>query len=351
MNVTTNWVQSDTIDDVIKILDSIPKEYLCIQDDCNNEDGGYLSKDVMQIRPSTHPLFFLKKLGLAVKVIYDKERVENEKRARQALKSSFTLVPMEYACYGNIYLEIMPYIYDSIMLSELSKIDISEFIHIYNKTSSIIFQYIMRNKKTASKNEKVIYAGRSLECMQQWTTQMINLLDGYRLFSHTTGSDYSLSEVMKNALCEITNSTQHTCFFSGDINCHNILLAKKEVILIDFEYWGKFDVDYLISIMVGSLFSHCDLIENYQIKESDKCIEVKYGLKIDLSDIGALKILQDICVNSKRIKSFILARMYYKFIEIIKNPKNCKHIIVVCALLDFFAKYSAKDNKQSLCLA
>ena len=338
MNEHTNWVQINTINDVIEILNAIPKQYLCIQDNCNRKDVIYLSEDVMQIRPSTHPLFWLKKLGLVVKVVRDKERVENEKRARYALKSSFTLVPMEFAYYGNVYLEIMPYIYESIMLSELSKIDIYEFIHIYNKTSSKIFQYIMRNKKLAAKNEKVIYAGRSLECMQQWTTQMIDLLDGYRLFSHATGSEYSLSGVMKKALLELKKSTQNTCVFSGDVNCHNILLTKTEVILIDFEYWGKFDIEYLISIMVGSLFSHCDLIENYQIKEENKSIDVKYVLKFDLTEIEALRILQDICLNSKRIKAFILARMYYKFVEIIKNPKECKHTIVVCALLDFFCK-------------
>lgn len=342
---TTNWLQCETINKVVEILNTIPREYMCIQEDCNREDVVYRTEDVVQIRPSTHPLFWLKKLGLVVKILYDKEKVENEKRARLVLKSSFSLVPMSFASYDNGFLEIMPYIDESVMLSEVSKTDLSEFTRIYDKMSARIYHYIICNRKPALKNQNVIYAGRSLECMQQWTSEMIGLLEGYNLFSYTTGLDYNLSGVMKAVLDELKNITKNTCVFSGDMNCHNILSAKTDVFLIDFEYWGNFDVEYLISVLLGSLFSHCDLFEKYHIEREEKIIKAKYSLRIDLSEIESLRILQKAWVNCDRIKTFILARMYYKFIDIIKNPKESKHTVVVCALLDFFSNYNEVYKK------
>lgn len=337
-NETINWLSAEAVDEIIMILNNIPKEYMCIQEDCNRKDVFYSSDEVVQIRPSTHPLFLMKNLGFVVKILYDKEKVENEKKARGVLKDTFTLIPMEFVCYDNGYLEIMPYLEDSLMLSEVSRSSLSDFIQIYDETSIRIYQYILRNKRSFTKNEKIVFAGRSLECMSQWTNELIDVMEGWQLFSYNTGIEYNISSVLKNVLVELNNNTQNTCVFSGDINCHNILYTKREVFLIDFEYWGNFDVEYLISVLLGSLFSHCDLYENCYVETEKKVIKIKYGLKVNLSEIKSFRVIQEICVNNERIKAFILARMYYKFLEIKGKKQNSKNVVVMCAILDYFSK-------------
>lgn len=335
---TSAWLSLEVINKIVKLLNNIPKKYMCIQEDCNRKDVFYCSDEVVQIRPSTHPLFRLKKLGLVVKVLYDKERVENEKKARSVLKNTFDLVPMGFACYDDGFLEIMPYLEDSLMLSEVSRYSLSDFVRIYDEVSTKVFRYILLNKKSFMKDEKVIFAGRTLDCMNQWTNELIDLMEGCRLFSYTTGIEYNLSGVLKKVLDGLNSNTQNTCVFSGDINCHNILYTKKDVFLIDFEYWGNFDVEYLVSVLLGSLFSHCDLYENCYIEDEKTVIKIKYSLKVDLSKIKALKVIQDMSVDNERIKAYILARMYYKFLEIKERAKDSKNVIVVCAILDYFSE-------------
>lgn len=335
---TTNWLSVEVINEIVQILDNIPKEYMRIQEDCNRKDIFYCSDEVVQIRPSTHPLFLLKNLGLVVKVLYDKEKIENEKRARGVLKNTFNLVPMEFACYDNGFLEIMPYLEDSLMLSELSRSSLSDFVQIYDETSTKIYQYILHNKRSFMKNEKVIFAGRSIECMNQWTNELVDVMAGVQLLSYNTGIEYNISGVLKKVLDELSNNTRNTCVFSGDINCHNILYNKKDIFLIDFEYWGNFDVEYLVSVLLGSLFLHCDLYEDCYVETEKTVIKIKYGLKANLSEIKSLRVVQELCVNNERVKAFILARMYYKFLEIKEKTRNSKNVIVVCAILDYFSK-------------
>lgn len=335
---TTNWLSVEVINEIVKILNNIPREYMCIQEDCNRKDVFYCSDEVVQIRPSTHPLFLIKNLGLVVKVLYDKEKIENEKMARSVLKNTFALIPMEFVCYDNGFLQIMPYLESSLMLSEISRHSLSDFVQIYDEISTKIYRYILHNKRSFTKNEKVIFAGRSLECMNQWTNELIDIMEGWQLFSYNTGIEYNLSSVLKKVLDELNSNTRSTCVFSGDINCHNILYTKKDVFLIDFEYWGNFDVEYLVSVLLGSLFSHCDLYENCYIETKKTVIKIEYGLKVDLSEIKSLRVIQEMCVNNERIKAFILARMYYKFLEIKEKTRNSKNVIVVCAILDYFSK-------------
>lgn len=334
----TNWLPKEAVNEVIDIISKIPKTYLSIQEDCNRKDVFYCSDDVLQIRPSTHAIFYLKKMGLVVKILYDREKVENEKRARAVLNTEFMVVPMLDICYNDGYLILMPYIDGAQMLDEVSKYNLIHFVDIYDEVSKKIYDYIIRNRRPLSKTGRVIYAGRSLECMQRWTAELIDLLGEYRLFSYNTGMEYNLSELMKGVLDKLNENTQSVCLFSGDVNCHNILYAREKVFFIDFEYWGDFDVEYLVSILLGSLFTHCDLYKDCFAEVGESIVKVGYALKIDLSKIESLRILKEMCLDNKRIKAFIFARMYYKFIGMIENKIEITHIIAVCAILDYFSE-------------
>lgn len=82
------------VHDIGDSLMKLPREYLLKQEDCNREDFIYQDEDVIQLRPSTVPVFLLKQRNIVIKIMIDKVKAENEYNARVLLKDKLNIIPL-----------------------------------------------------------------------------------------------------------------------------------------------------------------------------------------------------------------------------------------------------------------
>lgn len=326
----------EEIDKIVDIVEEIPEEYMHKQDDCNRVDFAYSSRFVEQLRPSTHPIFLIKEYDVVVKVFHSIEHANNEMQARDILKEQFEIIPAKKICCKQYYLLITPYVKNAIMLSELSKHNFDFFLRCYSDVFNNLVNYIYANKKLVKNNDIIVYAGRSIECMQKWIHETQRMVDGYTVYSHVTNVFFDLSDEIKKSIVALEKKSKFSCVFSGDINCHNIIHTKKGCAYLDFEYWGNMDVEYLFSVLIGSLFNHCEIAENENYSYDALVGKVFYNNKIDFWKMKSISRFLEMELDYERIRGFIIARMYYKFDDLINNWNESRSIIPICMIFDFF---------------
>lgn len=336
INDTVSNLSGEEIDLIIGIIDEIPKQYLCIQNDCNRVDLAYSSRDIEQLRPSTHPVLLIKKFGVVVKVFYSIERAKKEMHARDIMKKQFGIIPAKMVCCEKYSLLITPYLDNMIMLSELSKIDFNCFIKDYDNVFCNVIGYISANKRNVKDISKVEYAGRSIECMKTWAYELSQLVDGYIIYSCVTNKKYDLSDVINKTILSLEREPRFSCAFSGDINCHNIMHTDKGCLYFDFEYWGNIEVEYLISVLIGSLFNHCEIVDNSHVEYDDYMGKVIYSLKNGFWEMKSINKFIGLEYDYEKVKGFIIAKMYYKFLDLVRNWNKSRLIVPLCIMLDYF---------------
>ena len=329
---------------IIKKINDLPSHCLNKRINCNDLDDRFCDSDVLQIVPSTNPIFLFPSLGYVVKIISEKANAENELQARLVLDPYFHIIPANSIPFKDKSLIVMPFLSDSLMLSDLSKINFKLFSKEFVSLFGTFYSYIVNNIKTDySSLKRVRFAGRSLNCLKDWLKELIAFNNDIKLFSVHAKKGYDFEKELKKALEAISISPKECCVFSGDFNLHNTLYSKGTIYLVDFEYWGVFDVDYLFSILLGSLLIHCDLIESETILYSKNSIvmidyHIKKGFMSIIQGIKQISIFYGYEPNYSRVKAFVLARMYYRLIEIKHDtPTSNKTLSILSLILDTFA--------------
>lgn len=336
------------LDRIIRNIEDIPKEYMRKQDDCNRMDLAYNRCGIKQLRPSTHPVFWIKECDVVVKVFYNVDSVKNEIWARVVLENFFDTIPAKMVSCEKYYLLITPYVKNMIMLSELSRKDFGCFLRDYDDVLRNIINYIDINKKEVKDCNKVMYAGRSIECMKAWAYGMLQLVEKYNIYSYVTGNNYSLFDIINRTVAALEKKPSNLCLFSGDVNCHNIMHTEKGCICLDFEYWGNIDVDYLFSVIIGSIFNHCEIVDNVYVDYDSHVGKVAYSLKKDILKMKSISAFRGMELDYERIRGFIISRMYYKFLNLINNWNEDKNIVSICMILDFFEIIKSDSGRLAM---
>ncbi len=334
-------VSDDVLKDILNIIASIPQKYMRKQNNCNCTELIYTNEAVNQMRPSTHPVFLIKKYNVVVKIIDDSKRAESERYARKVLGGYFSIVPAMFYKKNTYTMIIMPYIENSFMLSEMIDIDAEEFFCQYNHLLKKIVKYVQLNKSSDNLLlNRVRYAGRSVECMIKWCDELLQISQGIKIYSEVSHTKYDLLSILLSVRSELKKKPRSCCLFSGDVNLHNVLYTQKSgLFLVDFEYWGVFEVEYIYSVIIGSLISHCDLFRNCSCMDRNEELSIRYDVRPEIKmcflNYRFFERLALSGINLQRIRNFILARWYYRILNVIRAD-NESNICRLVYLLDVF---------------
>lgn len=297
-------------------LNQIPEEFFKNQTDCNCKEDYYEDEEIVQLRPSTVPVFSFKNKGLVVKVMTDRVKAENEYKARLMLQNRLDVVEASIFYLEEKVLLVMPYIEGARSCDELSIKDKDRFYYIYLQMLSDCAD-VLRINASESFVPKVQYTGQTPNLLCQWCEEIGEKYRSIKLVSGVSGKKYNISEQMRRAKELISKVPACCALFSGDINLHNVLCIGSNVKYLDFEYWGYYDVDYIVAKIIGSLYKHCDCLEaiNYYISENE--IVIRYRIEDGLKHLFTMElykeILTDIKVNFERIKAYILSKLFFRF--------------------------------------
>ena len=73
---------------IYEYLKKIPKTFFVEQEDCNRKDYYYEDEEVIQLRPSTVPVFRFKKKNLVVKLMENRVKAENSLNNRLKVETA-----------------------------------------------------------------------------------------------------------------------------------------------------------------------------------------------------------------------------------------------------------------------
>ena len=325
---------------VIKELRTIPVRYLSDRSDCNSENDLFIKGEVEQLKPSTHPVFRFKKYRIIVKVMMDWQNGHNEEQARRHIRNEIPFIPAQFVQNNNRIIIIMPDV-NGVMLSEIARTDFPLFYEQYEKVYSLVCEFVFKHRTTEKRKlNNIIFGGRSLSCLQLWLEQTEKVCGDLFVYSQITKQTYHLKSEMHEAAIELSKPTNECCLFSGDINLHNVLFAKGQVLFSDFEHWGYFDVNYLFSIIIGSIFAHCSILFPKGVVRNASKLSVQYSLREEVEACIRQRgyvfySSTPPFVNFHRIKAFILARWYYRIMNIVKSDDK-RNLYYLTYLLDVF---------------
>lgn len=342
--------------DIRELLRKVPKEYFYPQEDCNNKDYYYENEKIVQLRPSTGPVFLVKEQNMVVKVMTDRVKAENEYKARLALHDKLKVVDASLLYLEDKVLLIMPYINNSCSCNELFVKEREKFASLYVKMLTESFNVIRINANDCCVRT-VNYTGQTPDILLAWCDLIEKKYKDIVLVSGISNKSFKIEKEMKKAKKLITMKPQQCSLFSGDFNLHNVLCVGNELKYLDFEYWGYFDVDYIVAKIIGSLFKHCDILstDSYKIRGNEIYIEYNTDTYLQpLVSSGLYKEkLKGISVNFDRIKAYILSKLYFRFMKAfdylyreeineLTREKNMKEAIReltrVIGVLDLFAE-------------
>ena len=245
---------------------------------------------------------------------------------------------------------IMPYVEVEFSLNELFSRDAKRFKSLYVK---MLFECtnIIRTSYSSDCFEKMQYTGQTLELMSKWCDDIDEKYRGIELLNDVNGKKYNISEQIRKAKRLINLKPEYCVLFNGDLNLHNVLCANSGIKYIDFEYWGYYDLDYVVAKIIGSLYKHCKCLKvtKYCVDQNEFCIRyyvdeiVKQLFSIDLY----MEAFVGVKVNYERVKAYILAKLYFRFMAAydnwqIKNGNNqsieraIEELAIVLGVLDLF---------------
>lgn len=345
-----NVVSYEDVGYIYEYLKKIPKTFFVEQEDCNRKDYYYEDEEVIQLRPSTVPVFRFKKKNLVVKLMENRVKAENEYKARQALCKKLNVVDTDiYFMQDNILL-IMSYVEGETPLNELFAINPKLFKILYTKMLYECSDVIKRSCYSMYL-DKMQYTGQTLELMNKWCDEISEKYQGIELINYISGKRYNISEQLQKAKKYINSKPNCCVLFNGDLNLHNVLCVRNDIKYIDFEYWGYYDLDYVIAKIIGSLYKHCKCFNVINYYSTKKEIGIRYELDEVISPLFSMdlyfEVLAGIKVNYERIKSYILAKLYFRFKNAYENlqmkNKNNQNVInavedltIILGVLDLF---------------
>lgn len=329
---------------IIAYLDTIPEEFLCKRENCNDKFVFYTAKNITQLVPSTHPVFRIDDMDVIIKVLHSKTLAVNEIKARKILAQSFCVLPARVVRMRNLYLLIMSVLSDSVTLGSLSK---TNYCLFENTIESIIVSFVDYLKtnilSSPSCMKKVRYPGRTKHCLINWLYDLKSIIKGMIIVSESTGRIYILDKEFGGMCSRIKKASKSCCLFTGDFNMQNVIFHQNGYYLIDLEYWGYYDTEFLIAKLIGSILFHCDIFKHEQITQEENVYYVNYRLQMMESDSNPLrKLIKTVAkmdVDTQRIKAFIVSRMYYRFKKAPLSEMN-KSVIRLACLFDVFAEYN-----------
>ena len=231
---------------------------------------------------------------------------------------------------------------NAILLRKLLQKDSMAFCRVYKK---VIFECvsIIKNNIDVRYLNLVQYTRQTPALFEGWCNEICGLYDKIVLISQVSGRKYIISDQMKCAASWVNKKVQQCSLFSGDLNLHNIIFADGVHYYLDFEYWGFFDVDYILAKLIGSLFHHCTLFENQNYKVRDNEIYINYSTENNVKELVSLEFykeeLKGILVDFNKIKSFILAKLYFRLLRSLEDLDGkfaSEQLTNVIGVLDMF---------------
>lgn len=341
VNNNTIMLNKQEVQNICDLISNIPEYFLSEQNDCNCKDKFYESADVKQLRPSSGPVFLLKKKGIVVKVLRDRVKAENEYMARISFCGKLNLVPVQIYYFLDKIIILMPYVENAISLSEVSRLKSA----IFPQMCLLFFEECIEVIKENSTNysETIIeYTGQTLEVLKNWGMELKEFCKKILITSRANEKRYNLQEEYNDAIKFISLKPQKCSYFSGDVNFRNVLYKEDKLYYIDFEYLGYFDVDYLMAKQIGSLFKHCKIFDYTECfgVEKGKIIGYEFTKEMKVVIEGLKYILtEEDAFDCRRIRAYIMVKFYFRLREsffdldtILAKEQLSRYI----AMLDFF---------------
>ena len=301
------------VQEIYSLILNIPGSYLTDQDDCNSKGNYYESSDIKQLRPSTRPVFLLKKKNIVAKIMKNRIRAENEYMARISFFGVINIVSVQINYFQDNVLILMPYIENSIGLNELSSFKPA----IFSKVTQVFladYLKIIKQNCTNYSNSIADQTEQTLNLLINWCKELEKLCV-LSIFSLVNEKKYDLQKEYINTIKFISLPPSKCSYFNGDTNFRNVLFKDMKLYYIDFEFLGYFDVDYLMAKLIGSLFKHCEIFDFEECYKERGIVYIDYHFFEDVREvIDTLKdaLLKDDIFNCKRIRAFIMAKFYFR---------------------------------------
>jgi phosphotransferase family enzyme len=318
-----DWVDPTVITRLAGALEDIDPTFLQTSSDAHAETASFTSSDdsVRQLRPSSGPVFLVRGESAqhVVKLGRSPDAVHREVNGASILRAHLPLLPCALRFVRGQPVAVMPWV-DARTAATVARADPERF-------RQVLVDFLPRFAGSLAATAEVAdpgsvdWTGQSPEVLLSWLDDIETLagpwLDLQPALNGVPGGE-TLRVRLQAARLELMRQPRRTALGTGDTHLNNVLVGAERYWVIDLEYAGRFDIDYLVAKLWLSCLKHTGLLDDARVTVTASGLETSVGLRSRLArELLTGTLLTDcfrgLPLSPARVCAYMLAKLRFRF--------------------------------------